>query len=197
MEAHEYNLEPGAVLPRDCGYVMLSALSRQHPFLHGRADIQIAPIRGTRLYDNHAMMRTDLKSILHIRGLTEEEARKLERTWCRVGTSLVALGEMKTRTLTPSSFLTARSVVFADKLSPMEVMLEVTRRVASPNTRISVGRSQGLEMHGRHFKGFQIGLSELDEATSLRVQAEGVGRFTSMGCGVFYPGSSPEVRAVR
>lgn len=195
MEAHEFNLEPGSLLPRDCGYVLLSALSKQHPFLHGRADIQIAPVRGTRLYDNHAMMRTDSKSILHIRGLTEEDARKLERTWCRVGTSLVALGEMRTRTLTPSSYLSARSVVFANKLSPMEVLTEVARRIASPNIRVTVGRSQGLQMHGRHFTGFQIGLSDLDEATSLRVQAEEVGRFTSMGCGVFYPGTRESLRA--
>lgn len=197
MEAYEFPIVPGAVIPRDCGYVLLAALSTAHSFLHGREDIQIAPVRGTRLYDRPSLIRMDHKSVLHIRGISAQEAEALAHTWLRVDNAILALEKPRIRTLTPSSFLTSRSVVLEDKFNAEDVRESVQSLVGIGT--VQVGRSQGLRMHGRHFKGFHVCLSDLDMETSSRVQSEGIGRFTSMGCGVFYPGAvryphiSPEI----
>ena len=48
MVAYEFPIEGGAI-SQNHGYEMLSALSKVAPFIHGRSDVQIAPVGGFRL----------------------------------------------------------------------------------------------------------------------------------------------------
>ena len=125
MNAYEFHLFPGTVLPRDNGFEVLSALSRKFPWLHGRPDIQIAPIRGTRLADDHSQIRTDRNSVLHIRGLTPEQATDIGGNWIVLETRVLAIDTGSLVQLEPFTYLVSRCVVFPDVFDDLTAMAKV------------------------------------------------------------------------
>ena len=187
---HEFQLTPGARLPQDNGYILLGALSAKFPFLHGRKDIQIAPVRGTRNEDNS--IRLDGSSFLHIRGLNENEVKEISGSWIFLNGTVVGLGKVSPVRAIPHSKLVSRQVIFpivkGDLTSP-EIQFETALKRNLPDT-VSVeriGNRKMFHIKGIQMIGFPVVLTGLDSVTSLAIQQNGIGKHTSMGCGVFYP----------
>ena len=185
--AYNFPLDEGGRIPQDNGYPILAALSRQHPFVHGRYDLQIAPVRGTRMRKNHAYVVTDRFSRLHVRGLSQDEASALEDSWIYVGGSLLHIGKAEEVGVKPSSLLVSRLVVLTDIVDKEDFLAEVKNLVKTSS--VQIGKRKSIRVKGRHYLGYPVVLRDLSAEESLRIQQRGIGRFTSMGCGVFYPGS--------
>lgn len=186
MKAYEFNVTASqGTLPQDNGYLLLSALSLKFPFLHGRADLQVAPLRGTRTQDNRVAL--DQHSVLHIRGLEKNEAILMGDSWIMVENMVLGLGRAKVRNLNPSPYLASRLVVLADHVKEEEFRKALTSTLGE-NVKVTLGKRRGIALKGRTFLGYSVHLQGLDAETSTRIQKDGIGKFTSMGCGVFYPG---------
>lgn len=188
MPAHSFSVTPGAVLPQDNGYLLLSALSKVFPFLHGRSDLQIAPLRGTRLKDS-SRIRTDAHSILHIRGLTSEEANLISHSWVTIGGNFLGLGLATGVPIVPSDYLASRLVIFQNIVQEKEFQEELGRLL--PGVFAATGRRRTLRITKKGCKpvvlmGYSVHLMGLADETSMRIQHEGIGKYTSMGCGVFH-----------
>lgn len=188
MPAYSFSVTPGAILPQDNGYLLLSALSKVFPFLHGRPDLQIAPLRGTRLKDN-SRVRTDSHSILHIRGLTPEEANLISCSWITVGGNFLGFGSATDVPIVPSDYLASRLVIFRNLVQEKEFQEELGRLL--PGIFAATGRRRTLRIAKEGCKpvvlmGYSVHLMGLADETSLQVQHEGLGKYTSMGCGVFH-----------
>ena len=186
MPAYTFILTPGVQLPQDNGYLLLSSLARNLPFLHGNPDIQIAPVRGTRLRTNHTFIQTDHKSRLHIRGITLEQAQTIRGSWVAPMGRVLGIGDFHEEALKPSTYLASRLVILPDVVDKAEFKQALQGLL--DGVTVNVGNSRALAMKGRKFIGYSVHLSDLDAETALRVQQEGIGKYTSMGCGVFYPG---------
>lgn len=191
--AHEYRIS-GSAFDQDHGYALLSALTRIAPHIHGRHDIQIAPLRGTRSKDSKHLLHPDRNTWLHIRGMSDEEAAVLAHKSIVLDGSLLTINELRTRHYTPVERLASQRVIFTEKeIHPeafREKLLSEIRRVTKSdvNPTIQVGRTRALAIkRGRKLLGHSVELSDLDEATSIILQQKGIGRCTSMCSGVFAP----------
>jgi len=221
--AHEYSIQPGAILLQDGGYQILSGLSLRHPWIHGRRDLQIAPVRGTirknprftlpqrgrdpgheSQYMNRSVElgnQTDHHSILHIRGMTPEEAKELSNTWFIANGQTILLGPAREVELHPvphlHSRLTVLNRIFLDETSDAGVFVARLRHNSQipPEVEVTTGRTRVLSIRDKNLIGCAVGLYNLPPEESLRIQGTGIGKCTSMGCGVYYPGSPKWDRA--
>lgn len=184
MPAFNFRLEGRAIMPQDNGYQILAALSRRLPHLHGNRLVQVAPVRGTRQRDHR--IRLDRSSILHIRVPDASLLDGLEGSWLALNGEVVGVGERHEVEIKPSTYLASRLVVF-DGVFGREAFEDRLTKYLGEGT-VKVGRSRAIKVKGISFKGFSVHLNGLSPETSLRIQREGLGKFTSMGCGVFYPG---------
>jgi CRISPR-associated protein Cas6 len=181
---HQFMLTPGCTIPEDGGYAVLSGLSRQFPFVHGSPSIQIAPIRGQRA--GNGRITTDRSSILHVRGLSPEDAARMSGGWFQVHGTLIGMGPATDVPVRPARTLTSRIVVFDDTVDPGAFMAALAR-VTPVGCSMSLGRRRSVRIKGRTFIGYGVRLDDLTPDDSTHVQITGIGRFTSMGCGVFAP----------
>lgn len=175
----------GGPIPQEHGYLLMSGLTVQFPFLHERK-IQVAPVGGTRSKDGKTLTLNE-KSRLHVRGLTSGEALQMRGGYIWVGDNMVFLGPAHQRVLRPSSKLVSRVVVLRDIVEPDAFVSTLREWVPEDGVKIEVGRQRALSMKGMHFKGYRVTLSGLTPERSEKVLAEGLGRFHTMGCGVFAP----------
>jgi CRISPR-associated protein Cas6 len=185
---HQLQLSPGSFFPEDGGYLILSGLSRQFPFIHGRKDIQIAPVRGTRT-ERKGWLKTDKSSVLHIRGLASGEVTQLSKGWFQVEGNLIGMGLAEPVVPSYPPTLASRLVVFDAEnavVSP-EWFLNQLARVAPIGSAMTLGRQRSIYVKGRAFRGYGVHFHGLSPSASEWVQSNGIGRFTSMGCGVFAP----------
>jgi len=189
-----FDLSAGAVIPQDSGYLLLSALTDRFPFLHGRRSIQIAPIRGTRLR-RPEFICTDHNSRLHIRGITTDQADQIQGSWVIVHTNVLGIGDYRELEMTGSTDLVSKLVILRDIVDAEEFKKTIEQFV--PGAQITLGRRRALALKGRKYLGYSVHLKGLSMDASLAVQNKGIGRFTSMGCGVFYPGSKNSRAASR
>lgn len=178
----------GGVIPRDHGYTVLSALSQSCPFLHGQRAIQIAPIRGTR-GSNQNEIRLDAHSILHIRGITEAQAQQVGGSWMMVAGTVVGIGTGTLLTLNPSDHLVSHRVILRDTVDPDEFLSRVKHVINDSRVDVVLGRRSTLKFKGQCKIGYAVRLYGLPADLSLAIQEQGLGLCTSMGCGVFYPGT--------
>lgn len=188
MSQHQFHMAPNVPIPEDGGYPILSGLSRQFPFLHGRSDIQIAPVRGSRT-DRKGWLRTDRSSVLHIRGLSPDEVQQVSGSWFNLGGHLVGLSKAEAVEVRPAPTLASRMVIFdleGGSSDPFPFLNILIGRVPT-GCEVALGRQRTFRLKGRVYIGYGVRLSNLSTEASLEVQGRGVGRFTSMGCGVFAP----------
>lgn len=186
MSCYTFDLISNATLPQDNGYLVLAGLSKQHPFLHGRQDIQIAPVRGTRVRNNPGLIRLDSSSKLHIRGISEEEAQQIAGSWFLAERNAVCIGEQHEVPVEGASRLVSRLVVLPDVVDP-EKFQEALNVLAQAT--VSLGRRRAFHMKGKRFLGYSVTLTGMSPEQAVHIQKHGIGKFTSMGCGVFYPGT--------
>jgi CRISPR-associated protein Cas6 len=171
---------PGVNLPQDSGYALLSGLCRLVDGLHGRGGVQIAPLRGTRTKAGRIL--TDPGSKLVIRGITPKDADTICRGWIRVNEAILCLGRGEVEPFTPAPDLVAQRVIF-----PIDNYMGHLAAAVPTGATFSVGRTSCFHFKGRKFLGQVVSLYGLTPEQSLKVQAEGMGLFRSMGCGVFAP----------
>lgn len=183
-------------LPRDHGYIFLSALSKIVPSLHNRSDIQITPIPGRK---DQGLIWPELDAVFHIRGINETEAHMLAGRCFRVGDTLCAIeGNTYPVPFVLGERLRCRSFVFDPSKcegeppslrNNPEGIEKVFRQISGigDHVTVTVGKYKTNAFKGMTFIGHALELNNVDPETSLRIQSTGVGRLTSMGCGVFHP----------
>lgn len=170
----------GVNLPQDSGYALLSGLCRLVDGLHGRGGVQVAPLRGTRT--KAGRIQTDAGSKLVIRGITEKDADTISRGWIRVNESILGLGPCEVVPFTPAPNLVSQRVIF-----PIDNYMGHLASAVPTGATFTVGRTSCFHFKGRRFLGQVVSLYGLNPEQSIKVQAEGMGLFRSMGCGVFAP----------
>lgn len=190
MYGYEFPLTGGAVFPVDHGYLVLSALSTQRPFIHGRREVQIAPILGCARTPDH-----DLKlgtfSRLHVRGITPDEAVDLASVRISLAGSSAWVGLPQVKPLALSPRLASRLVLFKAALSTKEEYTEhLFNKLAElgdlTGVEVTVGRDpRGLQVKGIIHRGYSVELQRLPPALSETLLKQGLGIKTSMGAGVF------------
>lgn len=177
-------LSAGVRVEEDCGYRLLSALTQVSPGIHGCPEIQIAPVRGSRA--PNGWLRTDAKSVLHIRG-PEEVIRPLSGAWVTIyNNRALGLGRMVEVQPVPAPTLVSRMVIFEGAVDPSDFLQKLASRVPI-GASFTLNRRRTVVVKGRTFIGYGVRLEGLSPEQSLYVQEHGIGKFTSMGCGVFAP----------
>lgn len=187
MYAHEFPLTRG-VIPQDHGYLVLAGLSCPCPNLHGRHDIQIAPVRGTRTSTND--LRLDHNSVLHIRGISDDEADQLlDAGYFGIKDQVIYLPpRYRKRVLQPSGHLVSRVTLFRN-CPQIEAFEEALAGVLPVGVTYTLGRQRAVRIKNMHWIGYRVTLTDLTPEQSLTIQSTGLGNGRSMGCGVFYPGT--------
>lgn len=171
---YDYKLKVGA-LKQDDGYRLMAGLSARYPFLHGRESIQLAP-RGDRF---------------HIRGITPEEAWRLENGWAKVGTTMIAWDRHMRYDARPYDKLFCPIVVFhlqdgvtEDKF---DAALQDVIDTHYPGADVIRGKLRTFPYKHLSFIGWQVFVNGLTDEQSLLLQGHGMGKWTSCGCGIFQP----------
>lgn len=195
MYNYEFTLAAkGILVPQDHGYMLHSALSKQFPFLHGRHGLQIAPLRGTRTQEEHPQLILDSDTILHVRGISNEEAdQMLDHGYFFLGSRQVWVKSYRKTPLRPSDRLVSRLVLFRDAVDGM-AFIETLKSKVPEGVSIEVGRSRAALVKKtpdrlRVWKGYRVTLTNLTPEQSLSIQQTGIGHCRALGCGVFYRGT--------
>ncbi len=199
----------GTEIPADHGYLLLSAVSRVVPQVHGDDHVGIHPISGRRIADRRLSLteysaltvRIDAERISDVLPLA---GRALDLAGCQIG-----VGVPQTRALVPAARLYSRLVVIKGFLEP-EPFLEAVRRqlaqlairaaaslvpqpevVAANRERVSGSHSpfvrRTLQIRDKQIVGFAVRVEDLSAEESLRLQETGLGGRRRFGCGVFVP----------
>lgn len=179
---YRFPLKKGAKLKEDNGYALLAGLTAIAPFLHGRESVQIAPIAGSRV--SSGVLVTDTRSKLQVRGITREEAELLQKKTFHVSGEEVETGLFQEVKFAFFPCLASRLVIFRDVFSKEQFIEKVKEAARSGD--VELGRRRVLTLKNNSMIGFSVVLKGAKEEDSLRIQAEGIGKFTSMGCGVFH-----------
>lgn len=177
-----FPLKAGAKLKEDNGYALLAGLTSIAPFLHGRESVQIAPIAGTRT--SSGVLTTDSRSKIQIRGISRQEAELLQEKSFRVSGEQVETGLVQEVKIVFFPCLASRLVIFRDTVSKEQFIEKVKEEAKSGD--VELGRRRVLTLKNNSMIGFSVVLKGLREEDAIRIQAEGMGKFTSMGCGVFH-----------
>jgi CRISPR-associated protein Cas6 len=186
MKAFQFHLSQGVVFEESAsGYVFLSALSRVFPFLHGQSNVQIAPIRGTRLM-KAGHLATDRSSVLHVRGITDAQAQEMAGQTIQVQGQPCTLSPPQEKLLVPYGSVVSRLVVFDDAVQA-DAFLARAAYLLPPGVGLHLGRQRGVQIKNFSYRGFGLRVSGLTLDQGLTLQAQGLGKYTSMGCGVFAP----------
>jgi len=182
----------GDTLPVDHGYALFSALSGVLPWLHERRDVGVFNVRGRltpggTLQLSHAHLR--LRAPAELLG----ELLALAGRQLRVGESRLLLGAPTARALTSSPELMSR-VVTIKKFIDKPAFTQAVRQHLLENgceARVEVGRRRVVFIAGRRIVGFQVRVTQLSPAHSIRLQQQGLGGRRHMGCGLFLPSRAP------
>jgi len=133
-------------------------------------------------------IKLDDKSLLHIRGITAEEAIEIQGNGLSLMGSVLWVGPTRPKELFPASRLVSRLTIFADKIQQKEFLLAL-REVIPEGVSVNIGKTRSIAFKNRHYLGHSVVLTGLPSEDSLKIQERGIGKFTSFGCGVFYPGN--------
>lgn len=200
MRSYEFGVS-GNGFPREHGYHLLAALSKPFPFLHGRNDLQILGIRGTRRHNKDTVIFLDRSSKLQIRGISPEEADAMVGTELAVDGYPIKIGSYREYRIKPSSLLVSSRVIFdmTDKkishssfgavltsLLPAGVKWDLNEDTTALHI-VKPGSDKGKTDF--HLEGYTVRLADVPADFSVTLQEKGLGAHRSMGCGIFYPGS--------
>jgi CRISPR-associated protein Cas6 len=182
----------GNAVPVDHGYALFSALSGALPWLHERPDIGVFNVRGRltpggTLQLSHAHLR--LRAPTELLG----ELLALAGRQLRVGDSRLLLGAPTARPLTSPPVLMSRLVTIKKFIEQPGFTQAVQRHLLDIGCegRVEVGRRRVVFIAGRKIVGFQVRISQLSPAHSIRLQERGLGGRRHMGCGLFLPTRVP------
>ena len=190
MTEYRYDIQALTPIPQNHGYELLSALSRVYPELHGREDLQIAPIGGRRVPNSPSMIVVGRGSYLRMRGLSPDEACHIQGGQVMLGRSPIQIGRMTSTTLHPAPSLSTRVVIYRGVVDETEFLTRLVSQVeqltGQTEVAVSLGRRRAVAVRGIHLLGYSVTLNNLTSEASLAIQKQGLGWGSSMGCGVFH-----------
>jgi CRISPR-associated protein Cas6 len=180
----------GLVVPIDHGHMLYGACKQAAPALGG-IRLGIHTLRGTPL--PQGLLHLGQRSRLRLRLEAERIplALPLAGRELRLGSHLLRLGAPQVEALEPHPNLYARTVVIAkgeqgDGNRPASEAETVEKaKTAAPGATVIVLGRRTIRIHGVQIPGFELVLEGVDPATSLRLQAEGLGGRRAFGCGLF------------
>lgn len=179
-----------SAIPADHGYALLGAVTQIVPSVHAGSGFALAPIAG-RLVGERQMALTR-SSRLVVRTTVDRvgEFLPLAGKQITLAGRSVTLGVPTVQQLEPTPRLRARLVTIKGFFEPKEFAEAVQRQLGKleiASAEISVGRQRTIRVKQNEILGFETTLTDLDDESSLRVLAEGIGGRRHMGCGVFVP----------
>lgn len=149
-------------------YPLFSALSAILPSLHGRGGLQIELVPSLRCVE--------------FRGMTEKDVASFEGQQLHVNGATIVLGAPEPVAVRPMDALACEILIFRAERGRFQDQL---RRTLPDGVQYHVGASQILKYKDLSFIGRQVSLSGLSEDQSMLIQKNGIGKFRSMGCGIF------------
>ena len=191
----------GGSIPVDHAYPLYAALSRVVPAFHDPdAKIRFAPLTGMK--DEPGRLRLNDRSHLRVR-LPSDAIRVVlplaGKALYVAGTS-VRLGPPTVFSLEPATILQASLVTFKhgeepeaflktakEKLTAMDNAGKPDVRVFEDGPRVGQPRRRVIRLKEQTIVGYSMIVSELSADESIRLQEEGLGGRTRMGCGFFLP----------
>jgi CRISPR-associated endonuclease/helicase Cas3 len=191
----------GTAIPAEHYYGLYSALSHAIPAFHQPgSELRFGPISGEMTRPR--FLQLNQRSCLRVRVPAEHIALVLPL----VGRSLdvaghtITLGVPTVMPLRPVTTLAARVVTYKNATDPAR-FLEVTRwkldalsiggepgiLLFRSGKRQNEPRRQVLRIKGKQLVGYALQVAGLTAEESIRLQEEGLGGRTRMGCGFFLP----------
>jgi len=191
----------GELLPTDHAYLLYAALSRVAPAFHsGDEGPRFAPINGDRA--EKGMLRVFPRSRLRLRLPADRigELLPLAGRSLEVGGHRILLQAPIVTPLEPAPLLAARMVTYKHATDPVK-FLEQSRQkldelgiggepgipLIGTGVRAGEPRRQVLRIKGRRVVGFALQVAGLTAEESVRLQEQGLGGRTRIGCGFFVP----------
>ena len=191
----------GEALPGDHSYLLYGALSHAVKEFHNAdSGVRFAPINGLR--NERGVIRLFEQSRLRVRLPAEgiPQLLPLAGRTLAVGEHSIKLGMPMVCPLTPATLLVARMVTYKNTTDPGP-FLDVTRQrldamsiagepgipIVQNGKREGEPRRQIVRIDGRRIIGFPLQVAGLSAEESVRLQEEGLGGRTRIGCGFFVP----------
>ena len=191
----------GELIPTDHAYLLYSALTRCVRSFHDEtAHVRFSPINGDR--GEKGMIRLINCSRLRVRLPAEQIAVILPLTGrtLELGEHSISLRPPVVIPIVPAPMLIAKIVTFKNSKMP-ERFLAVARQkldeigvggepgipLIQRGERAGEPRRQIFRIKGRRIVGYPLQIAGLTAEESLRLQEEGLGGRTRMGCGFFVP----------
>lgn len=189
----------GTCVPTDHAYHLYAALSGVVPQFHdAAARLRFAPITGVAVPEG----RLELGAHSHLTVRLPDDAVKLALPLAgkrlQVGDGWVRLGVPAVRTLVPAPALVARIVTFKNadtpeqflataraKLVELGVSGEPQLPIHTDGPRAGEPKRRVVRVKGAAIPGYALLVTELTAPDSLKLQEEGLGGRTSVGCGFF------------
>ena len=199
----------GSVVPLDHAHLLLGALKGAIPQL---AEIRLGvhPLTGD-VFPASGLLNLDRRAVLRLRldDAFIPLAAPLAGRELRIGSMLIRLGRPTVEMLAPRSALHAAMVVArtvpramrgirpdgrSDRVNRVCTGPELVTYIQSrcnPGAGVRIGRWLALRLHNRgprgtdlRILGAAVTITDLDPATSLRLQVEGLGGRRAFGCGI-------------
>jgi len=192
----------GTSVPVDHGYPLYAALSNLVPEIHAVAWLGVHPISGRRQHPDR--LRLGPRGELRLRLPAEKipTVLPLAGTRPRVDDAFLTLGAPSVHPLVGAPSLDARLVVvkltdvpksddgaISRELFAERYRQELARQMERLGVRgsLSLEGRRGLSVKGKRVIGFSVRVSDLSDADSVTLQANGLGGKRAMGCGIFRP----------
>jgi CRISPR-associated protein Cas6 len=191
----------GDTLPTDHAYLLYSALSHGVPEFHANeGGMRFSPINGES--HKQGLIRVFSKSRLRVRFDADRIATVLPLAGqkLKVGEHAIRLGAPTVVSLEAASILTAPFVTFKnsdtperfmevarEKLNALNVAAEPGIPLAEKGARAGEPRRRIVHIKGMKIVGYPLVVQGLTADESIRLQEQGLGGRTRIGCGFFVP----------
>ncbi|TWU26515.1 CRISPR-associated endonuclease Cas6 [Novipirellula galeiformis] len=177
-------------IPADHGYALLGAVTQLIPTVHGGNGFALAPIPGRQVGGRQMALTRSSRLIVRTTVDRVGEFLPLAGKQISLAGRSITLGVPTVQQIAPASQLRARLVTIKGFFAPTEFTEAVQRQLDKleiAGAEISVGRQRTIRVKQNEILGFETTLSKLDDESSLKVLADGIGGRRHMGCGVFVP----------
>jgi CRISPR-associated protein Cas6 len=191
----------GRYLPTDHAYPLYAALSRRLPEFHDpQGSWRFAPITGQPV--GGGLLELQRQSVLRVRLPEESIARVVHLAGKRLDIHgyNALLGSPHVECIRPASELRAWLVTFRNNVAPEDFLSTAREQLRArniggePHIPLALsgpyrGQPQRriIRIKGRSIVGYTLVVQGLNETDSLRLQEEGLGGRTHLGCGFFVP----------
>jgi CRISPR-associated protein Cas6 len=191
----------GTSVPTDHAYHLYAALSHVVPQFHdAAARLRFAPITGVAVPEGRLELGAHSQLTVRLPDDAVKFALPLAGKRLQVGDGWVRLGVPAVRTLVPAPALVARIVTFKNADTPEQFLATARAKLAelgvsgepqlpihTEGPRAGEPKRRVLRVKDAIIPGYALLVTELDATDSLKLQEEGLGGRTSMGCGFFTP----------